>query len=135
MQQQIYRLVFWIGYFSILIITFVPAVGDLNKIKTGQVVLYFRLDLLLHFLVYFLICMYYLIGLNKGFKLLVRNSLRKFILVILLLGVITEIIQLWVPERAFNVFDLVSNVSGVGIGVIAIKMVQKHKNLTVLFFY
>lgn len=130
MQQRIYKLVFWIGYFSVLIATFVPAVGALNKIKIGSVVFYFRLDLLLHFLVYFLICMYFLFGLKQGFKLFEKNSLRKFILLILLLGVITEFVQLWVPERNFNVLDLVSNVAGVVMGLIVIKMVQRRKGIS-----
>jgi VanZ family protein len=74
--------------------------------------------------------MYYLFGLKQGFKLFEKNSLRKFILLLLLLGVITEFVQLWVPERSFNVFDLVSNVAGVVMGVIVIKMVQRHKDIT-----
>ncbi len=37
------------------------------------------------------------------------------------MAVITEVVQLWVPQRAFNVFDMVANVAGVavGIGVVA----------------
>ncbi len=36
----------------------------------------------------------------------------KFILLILFLAIITELVQLWIPARKFNVFDLLSNVAG-----------------------
>jgi VanZ family protein len=38
------------------------------------------------------------------------------------LAVVTEFIQLWVPSRAFNVFDMVSNVSGIVLGVVIIRI-------------
>jgi VanZ family protein len=50
------------------------------------------------------------------------NSLKKFTILIFYLGTITELIQLWVPERTFNVFDLLSNIAGllIGLGVIIV---------------
>jgi len=44
----------------------------------------------------------------------------------LVLAIITELVQLWVPERVFNVFDLISNVSGVIVGMGVIRMVQRY---------
>ncbi len=49
----------------------------------------------------------------------------------LFLAIITELVQLWVPERAFNVFDLLSNVAGVVAGVGVIRMAQKPNGTTV----
>jgi len=43
---------------------------------------------------------------------------------VLFLAIITELVQLWVPERAFNVFDLLSNVAGVVAGVGVIRVAQ-----------
>ena len=64
--------------------------------------------------------MYYLFGLRIGLVLFEKDPLSKFVLIILLLGIVTEIVQLWVPERSFNPIDLVANVSGIltGVGVI-----------------
>lgn len=106
----------------VFIMTFLPISGNLNKIKIGPETFQIRLDHLLHFFVYFLICMYYLFGILKNINLFEKNSLRKFVLVIMLLAMVTEVVQLWVPERTFNVFDLVSNVVGllIGLGVIEI---------------
>lgn len=102
--------------------TFLPVSGNLNKIKLGPETFQIRLDHLLHFFVYFLICIYYLFGILKDIKLFEKNSLSKFVLLTLLLAVVTEVIQLWIPERTFNVYDLVANVVGllIGLGLIEI---------------
>jgi VanZ family protein len=126
MPPKIYRYIFWIGYISVLIATFLPVAGELNKIRLGPDAFHIRLDHLLHFAVYFLICMYFLFGLRKGIALFEKNSLLKFVLLILLLATVTEVVQLWVPERAFNPMDWVANVAGVVIGVGIIVMAQRH---------
>jgi VanZ family protein len=122
---KLFQYIFWTGYLTVLITALLPIKGSLNKIHIGPELFHIRLDHLLHLIVYFLICMYYLFGLRIGFALFVKNSLLKFVLIILFLATITEIIQLWVPIRSFNVFDLVSNVAGVIIGVGVVKMVQR----------
>jgi len=53
----LYRSIFWIGYFAVLINTFIPVDGELNKINIGLDDFHIRLDHLLHFAVYFIICM------------------------------------------------------------------------------
>lgn len=106
-----------------------PCTGGLDKIKLGPESFHIRLDHLLHLLVYFLISMFYLFGIRKGITLFERHSLKKFILLILLLAIVTEVVQLWVPQRTFNVFDLVSNFAGVVIGVVLIIMVLRHEGM------
>jgi VanZ family protein len=103
--------------------------GELNKINIGPDAFHIRLDHLLHLIVYFLICMYFFFGIRKGITLFERNSLLKFVLVILLLATVTELVQLWVPERAFNPLDWISNVSGIFVGLIVIIMSEKTKIL------
>jgi VanZ family protein len=43
----------------------------------------------------------------------------------LLLATISEVVQLWVPARSFNVMDWVANVAGILLGLIFIKIVEK----------
>jgi len=118
--QKLYRYIFWIGYLAVLITAFIPVAGDFSRIEIGPEVFKIRLDFLLHFAAYFLICMYYLAGQKKGLFLFTANPLTKFVLLVLFLAIAAELVQLWVPERAFNVFDLVSNVGGViaGMGIV-----------------
>jgi VanZ family protein len=128
--QRLYKYIFWTGYLAVLVATFLPIAGNIDKIRLGRGVFKIRLDYFLHFFVYFLICAYYLAGQLKGLKLFNSKSLIKFILVILLLASVTEVVQLWVPERTFNMFDLLSNMVGVGIGMGVVRMAQRRKDLT-----
>ena len=118
---QLYRLIFWTGYVAVLVAAFVPVAGALNRIHLGPEAFSIRLDHLLHFVAYFLICMYFLAGKMTGLSLFKNRSLTKFIMLVLFLAVITETVQLWVPSRVFNVFDLVANIAGVAAGWGAIK--------------
>ncbi|HQJ21496.1 MAG TPA: VanZ family protein [Bacteroidales bacterium] len=116
LRLRLYRFVFWAGYVAVLIVAFIPVAGELNRIKIGPGAFKIRLDFLLHFAAYFLICMYYLAGMKSGLSLFSSNPLKKFVLLLLFLAVITEVVQLWVPQRAFNVFDMVANLTGVAVG-------------------
>ena len=57
----------------------------------------------------------------KGLALFSIYALRSFIVVMVVLATVTEFVQLWVPERAFNLLDWVSNISGLMLGVLVIK--------------
>ncbi len=125
MKQLVYRIIFWLGYLVVLITTFVPIRKiSLDKIFLGPEAFSIRLDHLLHFSVYFLICLYYLAGQLKRVSLFSVNPFQKFVILILILAVTTELIQLWVPGRAFNVFDMLSNVIGLVAGAGVIRMAQ-----------
>jgi VanZ family protein len=130
LQGKVYRYIFWIGYFAVLITTFIPVAGELNKINIGTEAFHIRLDHILHLTVYFLICMYFLFGQLKGITLFDKNSLLNFLVLILLLATVTEVVQLWVPERTFNVFDLLSNMVGAGIGMGVVRIAQLRQDLT-----
>lgn len=121
----LYRTIFWFGYISVLITTLIPIKRvSLNMINLGLESLQIRLDHLLHFSIYFMICIYYLAGLRKGLLLFTVDSLKKFVLLILILATGTELLQLWVPDRAFNVFDLLANIAGMVAGVAVIRLAQ-----------
>ncbi|NSW94509.1 MAG: VanZ family protein [Bacteroidales bacterium] len=127
MVEKIYRGIFWTGYLAVLIFAFIPVSGSLNRIKVGPEAFKFRMDHILHFTAYFLICMYYLAGRLKGFTLFGKDSPGKFFLITLFLAVSTEVVQIWVPVRSFNVFDAVANVAGLFFGAVIIKAVLKRR--------
>jgi len=131
MITKVYRTLFWTGYLSVLVTTFIPIAGSLNEINIGPKSFHIRLDHLIHLAVYFFICMYFLEGAKMRIYLFDNNPLKKFIILVLFLAITTELAQLWVPERAFNLFDLISNLAGVGVGVIIIKMVHRYDGLKV----
>ena len=128
--QKLYRFTFWSGYIAVLITAFLPVSIKVVMIRLGPEAFRIRSDHLLHFAVYFVICMYYLAAAIKGLSLFSVKPLTKFFLLLMFLGVVTEIVQLWTPGRVFNVFDLVSNVSGVAIGMGVVLISQRYKGIT-----
>ena len=108
----------------VFIAAFVPIKIDLHDITFGVVSFKFHLDQILHAVVYFIICLYFLAGQHFGLTLFNGNSCKKFLLVILVLATITEVVQLVVPSRAFNVFDWLANIIGIVIGVGVIRIVK-----------
>jgi glycopeptide antibiotics resistance protein len=122
--NKFYRILYWFGYFSVLFTSLIPILGHLDKVKLGYGVFTVRLDHLLHFSVYFLICMYYLAGQWKKLSLFDTRPLQKFILATVLLALVSEIVQLWVPARAFNAMDIAANVAGIFVGVVLIKTLE-----------
>jgi VanZ family protein len=116
--EKIYRYVFWAGYSAVLIAAFLPISVSTKKIHLGPDVFEVRLDHLLHFSVYFLIGMYFLAGKILGLTLFGKHSAEKFLGSILFLAIVTELVQIWVPSRSFNIFDMLSNAVGVISGVL-----------------
>jgi VanZ family protein len=121
--QKFFQFIFWIGYLAVLLTAFVPVAGELDKKFLGPDSFHIRLDHLFHFSVYFLICIYYLAGQLKGFSLFGTEPLLKFIILVVILATLTEVVQLWIPERAFNPVDWIANMAGVVIGVGVIKVI------------
>jgi hypothetical protein len=118
--QKLYRLVFWVGFVMVFAEAFMTLKVNLHKITMGVVSIKFHLDQVLHTTVYFLICMYFLTGEYLGLKLFRNRSFIKFLVVVLISATLTEVVQLWVPERSCNFFDWLANVVGIGIGVMVI---------------
>ncbi len=124
MLQRSYKSLFWLGYAAVLFTSVLKLNWHLDKVKVNLLAFDLRLDHLLHLSAYYLICMYYLAGQRLGLKLFVSHTFRKFIIVTTLQATITEIVQIWVPSRSFNVLDWLANVAGIGLGVIAIKITE-----------
>jgi VanZ family protein len=53
-----------------------------------------------------------------GLTLFGKHSPEKFLGSILFLAIVTELVQIWVPSRSFNIFDMLSNAVGVISGVL-----------------
>jgi VanZ family protein len=125
MTKTIYRTIFWLGYTTVLAASFITLKNDLHKITFDVISFKFHLDQVLHTVVYFLICMYFLAGKHYGLTLFKDNSIKWFLPVVLFLATFTEVVQLFVPSRAFNVFDMLANVIGVGVGLMVMWLVGR----------
>lgn len=127
--QKLYKIVFWIGYTATLLTAFLPIAGDLSKTRVHALAFDIRLDHLLHFGAYLLICLYYLAGRKPGYRLFKSNPLMKFVMAVLMLATVTEVVQLWVPERAFNPFDLLADLTGVAVGTVGILIEDRRSKI------
>ncbi len=126
-KTNLYKIAFFLGYISILVATFIPVIGNLNSMKIGPDAFKIRLDFLLHFLVYLVICLYYLLGIRLGYKLFYNHAFLKFIIMVVILAIFTELVQIWVPSRSFNIFDIISNLVGVILGVTFIRSAKQEQ--------
>ncbi len=116
--NKTYRFLFWFGYTAVLSVSTLRIPWALDKVHVGMPHFQIRLDHLLHLLVYFLICMYFFYGRGKGLTLFEKNSLRKFLVAVILLATVSEGIQFWFPYRSFNPMDWISNISGIALGTL-----------------
>ena len=116
--QKLYKLIFWGGCISLLLLSFIPIAGNFSKAKIGPL----RLDYVLHFTAYLIICLYFLFGRKIGYVLFEKQPLLKLLIILLLLAALTEFVQIWVPNRTFNVIDWCANMAGVTIGLIVVKI-------------
>jgi VanZ family protein len=122
----LYRTIFWLLYLALLIYTFMPVSGNLSGSKAMSLI---RMDYFLHFMVYFLFCLYYLFGQKLRMPLFRDKSLLKFVIAVFFLASVTEILQIRVPGRTFNPFDWIANVAGLASGVILILIARLGKPL------
>lgn len=76
--------------------------------------------------------MYLPFGNIFGLKLFRTKPFIKFAVLLIFLAVITEFLQIWVPSRTFSTVDILSNVSGVILGIIIAGTVFRYKSKVAL---
>src|SRR5512133_178705 len=116
--NRLYKIIFWVGYAAMLVMAMMPVGAELSKHEVGSAI---RLDYFLHALVYFAICIYFLVGWKKRILLFEKKPLLKFIIVMVILASVTDVVQLAVPSRTFNPLDWVANLVGLGGGLICLR--------------
>jgi VanZ family protein len=116
--QLLYKIIFWAGCVSLLLISFIPVIGNFSKVELGPL----RLDYLLHFSAYLVICLYFIVGRKIGYELFEEHSSFKLAFLLCLLAAVTEFVQIWVPNRTFNLIDWFANMGGAAAGLILVKI-------------
>ena len=106
-------LLLWFWIVTLLVLTSIPGGKGPEKFSGSN----FRWDYLEHFSFYLLLPVFYF----PGRRNLSGERNFKTLIIPLLAGVafciLTEVIQLWVPGRAFNPVDMALNISGLLIGI------------------
>jgi hypothetical protein len=112
---RLYRIVFYSLCLIILFTAVIRIGGALNK-KIGIGDLRIRLDHLLHALAYFIFSLYYLSGRFLKVCLFRKYEKITFFSIVFVIGILAEVLQIWVPYRSFSLLDLLSNIVGIGLG-------------------
>jgi VanZ family protein len=121
--KKLFALAFWIWIAAILYFTLIP---NSPKLKVDIKNQSFRLDYILHFLVYLSLAILYLLWkADKYFKVKLKH-LAYFLIGGLILSGISEYAQTYIPGRTFNPFDFYSNVAGIVVGVVFPGLVFKE---------
>ncbi len=118
--KKLFALTFWVWVTLIISFSIIPNGPKMQIEIKGNT---YRLDYIIHFLVYFSLAILYLLW--KADNYFNMNSKHLIYLLIggLLLSGLSEYAQSFIPERTFNPFDFYSNMSGVIIGVITPRLV------------
>ncbi len=107
-------------YLIVLIVLFVlPTKGT---VRLNPTILGIRTDLFIHSMLF--IPYYGLYFLYRKEKMFFKQA----IITGLLFAAFCESLHLWIPYRSFSGLDFVANVSGLTIGILGVKLVQKIWN-------
>ena len=88
----------------------------------------FGIDKIVHFFIFGLLMILSAFGLYKISRQ--ENSIQSPVLISLLysvlFGIMIEVIQQYVPNRSFSVYDIIANVIGVGLGYLTFNIWRKR---------
>lgn len=115
-----YKFIFFTNIFAIVLLSVYPG-SLLGLIFFGNDDVLPGSDKLHHFVAYFITTIFGLLAYSQ------KNIFFQLSFSLLLLGSILEIIQIWIPNRSFEFLDMLSNTSGVVIGLIVIQIFNKIK--------
>jgi glycopeptide antibiotics resistance protein len=122
--QNISNLFFWIWSASIVLVSISPG-ASVGSAIIGEY--YFRLDYPLHAIAF--IPLPVLSWIHRGCSRNIFNNsgYRLTILFCFVLAIVAETLQIFVPTRTFNPLDIVSNSSGVVLGLITVAVLSRRR--------
>lgn len=120
--KRLFSFIFWLWVTIILYFTLTP---NSPQMKVDVKEQSFRLDYILHFLVYFSLAILYLLWKADNFLNVKVKYLIYFLAGALILSGLIEYVQLYIPGRSFNPIDYLSNAAGIILGVVIPKILFK----------
>lgn len=115
---------FWLWLAIVLFISLVP---QSHKIINTEANSFFRLDYSIHFFIYFSLSVLFALWRIKASK----TEIFWFITLGIAVCSFTEILQIYIPGRTFNKFDLLFNIIGITTGIVLTRIIiqKKHPKL------
>jgi len=116
LRKRLFQLLFWFWLLFILSNSLFPRQIDAGDSSTEF--LFLRMDYLVHFGAYFLLALFFFFWQSNGHLVLFRRQFLLFLTGAVLLAVGSEFLQMMIPGRSFNEYDLVANTLGLAAGII-----------------
>ena len=115
-RSRLYLWLFLGWVLAIVIFSVIPLSKDLKDLYENRFV---RGDYLLHCLVFLMGYLIYRLNVREVANAAGSSLPRVLLIVILVLALLAEAVQLVVPSRTFNLYDVLANYTGIGFGVAA----------------
>lgn len=117
---------FWGWLAFLFVLNVIPLGNEVNRSLSGHKFI-FRLDYLVHLVSFAAYAGIFLYAKHKMLTVFRGQELLKFSAVVLSAAGLFESIQLGLPYRTFNPWDLVSNLAGAFIGIVIIVYYMRHQ--------
>jgi len=115
-RKSLFRLLFWLWLLFILANSLLPRQIDTGGSSTE--IIFLRMDYLVHFGAYFLLALLLFFWQANGQFVLFKRQFLLFLAGSFILAAGSEFLQMVIPGRSFNEYDLLSNSIGLVAGII-----------------
>ena len=115
-RKSLFQLLFWLWLLFIFTNSLLP-----RQIDTGgssAEIVFLRMDYLAHFGAYFLLAVFFFFWQINGCLVLFKRQTLLILVGAIFLAAGTEFLQMIIPGRSFNEYDLLSNSIGLAAGII-----------------
>lgn len=118
---------FWIWWIILLLLNVIPLGNEVNaRLKTGSGKGELRSDYLVHALTFLCFAGIYALKWLRGEIIFKNHELKKIISIIVVSSILFEAVQFFLPYRAFNPMDMLSNLIGAGLATLIILIINYH---------
>ena len=124
--KRVLRILFFLYCIAIILLTILPINGESSLLNDTYIVK-IRFDYLLHTMIFlpFLPLVMYSFSTTPQLKRTIKKILS-LITIGIFFAIITEVIQLYLPYRTFNINDLISNTLGIILGFPIILLINRN---------
>ena len=108
-RKIIFGIIFSVWLIILILLSLWPTVNSIIRQNISE----FRWDYLEHFLCYFILGLFYILWRINQNLYIPASEFILFLLAGLFFSWLTEYIQVNIPGRAFNIYDMISNMVGI----------------------
>ena len=122
-KNKFFQVLFWLWAILVLVLSIIPYQNKRIEPEQEEVI---RIDYLLHLVVFFILSFLFILW-NKE-KIKIFNQLALLYLInSLIFSFIVELVQLYVPNRTYNIIDVIYNTMGILVGFFISYLLLKSK--------